>query len=87
MTQETAEKKAIKMYLNLKGYFVYHNLAGIGVFKGIPDLTAIKNGIVWQIEVKAKGGRQSEGQKEFEKQWQEQGINYLPQVMFSPLRK
>ncbi len=78
ITPETAEKQAIKEYLILKGFFVYHNLAGLGVFKGIPDLTAISsNGQVFQIEVKAPGGRQSENQVNFEYEWESRGGLYI----------
>lgn len=77
MTPETCEKKAIKEYLNLKGVFFYHNLAGLGVYPGISDFTAIKNGVVYQIEVKAKKGKQSEVQRIFQKDWENQGGIYI----------
>ena len=78
MTPETQEKKAIKDYLNLKGVFHYHNLAGLGCFPGLADLTAIHNGQVYQIEVKAKGGKQSENQKMFQFYWESaEGIYVL----------
>lgn len=77
MTNETREKKAIKQYLKLKGIFYYHNLAGLGVFPGVPDLTAIKNGVVYQIEVKCQGGRQSDNQKNFQEQWENNGGIYI----------
>jgi len=77
MTKETSEKKAIKDYLKIKRAFVYHNLAGLGVFRGIPDLTAIYQGKVYQIEVKATGGRQSENQKEFQADWENHGGIYI----------
>jgi hypothetical protein len=78
-TSETLEKNAIKQYLKLKQVFFYYNLAGIGAYKGIPDITAIdKNGQVYQIEAKAKGGLQSNFQKEFQKNWEEfKGIYIL----------
>lgn len=77
MTKETLEKKAIKQYLKIKGVFFYHNLAGLGVYPGVPDLTAIKDGIVYQIEVKIKGGRQSENQNEFQRAWESNGGKYI----------
>lgn len=76
-TPETAEKKAIKDYLRLKGAFVYHNLAGLGVFPGVADLTAIYKGKVYQIEVKVRGGRQSPNQKKFQKEWEDHGGTYI----------
>ena len=77
MTKETSEKKAIKDYLRAKGAFVYHNLAGLGVYPGIPDLTAIWLGKVYQIEVKADGGKQSDNQKEFQRCWEASGGIYI----------
>ena len=77
MTAETLEKKAIKEYLKLKGFFVYHNLAGLGCKRGLADLTAIKNGVVYQIEVKVGKGKQSDNQKEFQAEWEEAGGIYI----------
>jgi hypothetical protein len=77
ITPETSEKIAIKSYLALKRYFFYHNFAGLGVYRGISDLTAIKNGQVIQIEVKKKNGIQSENQKEFQREWEEAGGIYI----------
>ncbi len=77
LTPETLEKQAIKRYLKLKGVFFYHNLAGMGVYPGISDLTAIKDGKVYQIEVKASNGRQSDYQKEFQRNWEESGGTYI----------
>jgi len=77
ITPETSEKQAIKRYLAFKGIFFYHNLAGLGVYPGISDLTAIKDGKVYQIEIKAPNGRQSENQKMFQSLWEENGGNYI----------
>ncbi len=76
-TPETYEKKAIKDYLNLIGAFVYHNLAGLGVYPGVPDLTAIYKGNVYQIEVKTDKGKQSSNQKTFQQRWEESGGTYI----------
>ena len=77
MTEETALKRQIKDYLKLKGWFVYHNLAGIGVYPGLADITAIKAGRVLQLEVKIKsGGRVSQHQQEFWRQWTGHGGEY-----------
>ena len=78
LTPETAEKQAIKQYLNIFGAFYYYNLAGVCSFKGIPDLTVIdKHGQVWQIEVKAGKGKQSEYQKNFQREWEARGGKYI----------
>lgn len=76
-TPENIEKKAIKEYLRYKGIFFYHNLAGLGVYPGVPDLTAIKDGQVYQIEVKARKGRQSQYQKSFQERWEGHGGVYI----------
>ncbi len=76
-TPETWEKQAIREYLKWKQVFFYHNLAGLGVFPGVSDFTAIKDGKVYQIEVKAGNGKQSPRQKEFQKQWELNGGMYL----------
>lgn len=78
ITEETAEKKTLRDFLNLKGFFFYHNLAGMGVFPGIADYIAIKQGYVFQLEVKKpKGGVQSENQKKFQENWERMGGNYI----------
>ena len=75
-TLETLEKKAIKEYLKYKGVFYYHNLAGLGVYPGLPDLTVIKDGKVIQIEVKVKA-KQSDNQKLFQEKWESNGGTYI----------
>jgi hypothetical protein len=64
---ESDIKKTIKNYLNAKGIFNFHLLAGMGAFKGAPDRIAVmKTGEVLFIEVKAEKGVQSDYQKEFQ---------------------
>ena len=77
MTKETIIKKQIKQYLRLKGWFIYHNLAGLGCFTGIADLTCLKKGRVVQVEVKTAKGVQSEGQKQFQEDWEAFGGEYI----------
>lgn len=74
---ETEIKASIKLFLRLKGWFVYHNIAGIGSYGGLPDITAIKEGRIIQIEAKRLKGIQSDLQKDFEKQWVKHGGEYL----------
>jgi len=88
MKPEQKEQKAIIDYLRIKGYFVYKN-SSVGIYvrktgkyipaqtKGIADLTAIKNGQVYQIEVKAPNGKQSDNQKLFQKEWETKGGIYI----------
>ena len=77
MTPETSIKKAIRDYLRLTGWFVFHNLAGLGVYPGISDLTAIKDGRVVFIEVKTNRGQQSEKQLLFEDGIRTHGGEYI----------
>lgn len=81
-TPETAEKQGIKQYLSLRGFFHFPILQGMGAYRGIPDILAIKNGKTIAIEVKAvgKSGRaspQSEHQKQFQKEWEDAGGIYI----------
>ena len=73
MTEETKIKQDIKEYLRKRGVFFYHNLACLGSYKGIPDITAIYKGKVYQIEVKTPTGKLSYVQQQFRDKWQEQG--------------
>lgn len=86
--KESDIQKAIIDYLRYKKVFVYKN-NNVGIYKketnsyipaqtkGIADLTAIRNGIVYQIEVKTKKGKQSEWQRIFQKEWEEKGGIYI----------
>lgn len=77
VTKETAEKFAIKQYVFFLGGFVYHNLAGLGCYAGLADLTAVIKGKVIQIEVKAGKGKQSENQQRFQHDWEYFGGKYV----------
>jgi hypothetical protein len=65
MTAETQLKRQVKDYLNLKGYFHWHNLAGMGVYKGIPDDFVLHKGVLYGLEYKAPNGKLSENQINF----------------------
>ncbi|MFN7088388.1 MAG: VRR-NUC domain-containing protein [Candidatus Paceibacteria bacterium] len=65
MTEETILKNQIKDYLNIKQVFWWYNLQGLGSQKGIPDLFALKNGVLFAIEVKSPKGKLSEAQENF----------------------
>lgn len=63
---ETHVLRAIKEYLQYKGYFVYRNQANIGSHKGIADLTALKADLpALYIEVKSTKGVLSDAQRAF----------------------
>ena len=65
-TEETSIKQGIKKWLKLKGWFVFHNLAGLGCYPGLSDFTAVKDGKVLFIEVKTPKGKQSDNQMQFD---------------------
>jgi len=69
-------KKQVKQYLSLKGYFHFHILQGLGAYKGIPDIIAIKNNRVLFLEIKRLGGKQSDYQKQFQADIEGQGGEY-----------
>jgi Holliday junction resolvase len=77
MTPETAIKNQIKDYLNFAGWFVFPILQGMGSFRGISDLIAIKDGIIIFIECKTEKGKQSQYQLKFESNITINGGNYI----------
>ncbi|MBA7569206.1 VRR-NUC domain-containing protein [Candidatus Atribacteria bacterium 1244-E10-H5-B2] len=58
-------KHQVKSYLNIKGWFNFHILQGLGAFRGIPDMIAVKAGRVIFLEIKKPGGKLSEHQQRF----------------------
>ena len=76
-TGETAVKQQVKHYLRLKGWLVFHNLAGLGCYPGISDFTAIKDGRTVWIEVKTPTGKQSERQLMFQEHVEGHGGEYV----------
>jgi hypothetical protein len=77
VTPETAVKHEIKRWLNLFGWRCWYNLQGLGAYKGIPDMTAIKKGVVIWIECKSERGVQSPAQKGFQDMIEQQGGYYI----------
>ena len=73
---ENDVKRQVKQYLSLKGYFHFHILQGLGAYKGIPDIIAIKNNRVLFLEIKRLGGKQSDYQKQFQADIEGQGGEY-----------
>jgi len=70
-------KLQVKQYLLLKGYFHFPILQGLGAYKGIPDIIAIKNNRVLFLEIKKPlGGKQSDYQKQFQADIEGQGGEY-----------
>lgn len=76
-TPENLVKKEIKDYLDIKGWFHFPILQGLGAWKGIVDRIAIKDGVVLFVEIKAPGGLLSQNQKEFRKKIESNGGIYI----------
>jgi len=74
---ENDVKATIKGYLDLTGWDHWHNMAGLASYPGIPDRTAIRDGIVLFIELKAPGKKQSENQIKFEEKIKRQSGHYI----------
>ena len=58
-------KRQVKNYLDVKGFFHFHILQGLGAFRGIPDMIAVRKGRVIFLEIKKPGGKLSEHQQRF----------------------
>ena len=77
-TSETDIRKMLVEYMRMKGWFVYHCLAGLGSYPGLSDLVAVKDGRIVHIEVKRPGtGRQSANQIKFQHDLESHGGEYL----------
>ena len=75
---ETDIRRQLVDYLRMNGWFVYHNLAGLGCYKGLSDLVAVKDGRIVHVEVKKPGtGKLSENQKQFQRDLQAHGGEYV----------
>jgi len=69
-------KRQVKNYLDIKGYFHFHILQGLGAFRGIPDMIAIRKGRVIFLEIKKPGGKLSEHQQRFKETMERVGGEY-----------
>ena len=74
MTPETQLKRQVKQYLNLKGIWHFHNLAGMGVYKGIPDDFVVHRGKIYGLEYKSPTGKLSPYQEAFKAYWELHGL-------------
>jgi len=63
--------KQVRDYLRWKGWYVYRNHQSLGSHKGLSDLTAIHNGVTMWLEIKKSDGKQSNHQKEFQREIEE----------------
>lgn len=74
---ETVIQNQIRDLLRMDGWFVIRHQQGMGCHKGLSDLTAIKDGITIYIEVKTKTGKQSDWQRQFQKDVENHGGTYI----------
>jgi Holliday junction resolvase len=74
---ETDIRRQIQDYLRIRGWFVFYNLQGLGSYRGISDLTAVRAGRVLFIELKTARGRQSDYQKQFQADLEAAGGEYV----------
>ena len=70
-------KRQIKDYLRVAGWMCWSNLQGLGCRKGLPDITAVRDGVVLFIEAKRSGGKQSPDQIQFQKDIEQHGGYYV----------
>ena len=70
-------KRQIKDYLRISGWMCWSNLQGLGCRKGLPDITAVRDGVVLFIEAKRSGGKQSPDQIQFQKDIEQHGGHYV----------
>ena len=70
-------RRQVTDYLQLRQYFCFYVLQGLGAYKGIPDLIAVKNGRVLFIELKTPRGRQSDYQRKFQANLEAAGGEYV----------
>lgn len=75
--KESAIRKQIQDYLRWQGWTVLYHLQGLGCFKGMSDLQALKNGRSVFVEIKRPGGRQSEYQQKFQALVEAAGFEYV----------
>lgn len=86
MTAETILKQQVKAYLNIRGILWWWNLAGIGVYPGLSDISCLHNGKFYALELKAPKGKPSPKQEEYLQRVNESGgvgrvIRSLEEVM------
>jgi len=75
--KEADVRKQVVDYLRITGWFVYHNLQGLGCYPGLSDIVAVKNGKVVHIELKAPGGKQRKDQIMFQENLEAAGGIYV----------
>ena len=77
MTLETQLKHQCRDYLKMKSIFRWHNLAGIGVYPGIPDDFILVKGVLYGLEYKAPKGHLSPYQEAFKANLEANGGKFI----------
>jgi len=75
--KESDIRKQIQDYLRWTGWTVLYHLQGLGSYRGMSDLQALKDGRAVFIEVKRPGGKQSDVQKKFQQTVEKAGFEYV----------
>lgn len=75
--KESYIRRQIQDYLRWNGWTVLYHLQGLGSYRGMSDLQALKAGRSVFIEVKTARGRQSEHQKRFQEMVEGAGMEYV----------
>lgn len=71
-------QKQVSGLLTWHGFFVFPNIQSALSYNGISDLTAIKDGMTYWIEIKRpRGDRQNDYQKDFQADVESRGGRYL----------
>lgn len=70
-------RQQVQSYLQWNGWLVIYHLQGLGCFKGLSDLQAMKGGRSVFVEIKSPRGRQSEVQKHFQALVEDAGCEYV----------
>jgi len=74
---ENDVKKLTRDYMQIKGWFIFPILQGLGAYKGIADFIAIKAGRTVYIEVKSPAGKQRPEQIIFQADIEAKGGEYF----------
>jgi len=75
--KESEIQAQIKQYLQYSGWLVVKIHQSLGSYRGIADLYCLKDGEHIWIEVKTPEGKQSEAQKQFERDITSRGGKYM----------
>lgn len=73
---ETLIRRAVAGELRRAGWFVFYNMQSFGSYKGVADLTAMRDGKVVFVECKTETGKQSPDQVQFQRDCETHGVEY-----------